>query len=127
MAPLLISLEYPLVRYRASDPLRGKVWVINDSHQALAGCRVQTTLWDKTGQAVETMSESVDVGADSAKVAGELEWCLPPGGDWRVTCSLLRDGQILATNDYDVGTHDDIQPTARQRLRAWLRHLVIPS
>ena len=40
---------------------------------------------------------------------------------------LLQEGAILATNEYEMGHHDGMGPTWRQRFWAWLAGLVIPS
>jgi beta-mannosidase len=126
MAPLLISLEYPLVHYRAGDTLCGKVWVINDRDLRYENCQVEVNLWSREGQAVERLRQRVDVAADTAQITGELAWRLPPGGNWRITCFLLQDKEVLAANDYDLGRHDSGSPTARRKLRTWLRNLVVP-
>ena len=65
--------------------------------------------------------------ADSAGVVGHLDWILPPGGDWHLTCQIRREGHILAINEYDLAIHDGIQPTLGQRVQAWLSGLVTPS
>jgi beta-mannosidase len=122
LAPVLVSVAYPRQRYQPGDRLRGEVWIVNDLPEALPGCRLEVALG--TG---ERLARTLDVAADSAGVVARLDWLLPPGDDWRLTCGLSRDGQALATNEYDLGVHDDIQPTWRQRLWAWFTKLIVPS
>ncbi len=125
--PLLISLDYPLKRYQAGDELRAGVWVLNDLHRELPGCRVEVLLHDGMGQQGEPFTHSLDVAADSATWIGQVRWVLPPGGGWRVACRLIHEGQELATNEYDLTVHDEIQPTPGQRLWTWLGSLLVPS
>lgn len=127
MNPVLVSLEYPLRHYRAGDELAIGIWVVNDLPLALIGCQVEVVLWAGPGQAVARHTLDVDVAADSAAEAGRARWTLPAGHDWRLTCRLLREGQVLAANEYDLTVHDDTGPTVGQRLWAWLSGLVVPS
>jgi len=118
--PLLVSLDYPLQQYKGGDELCADVWLLNDRHEALDGCLVEVLLWDGQGQAVERFTCILDVAADSAAIVGQVDWLLPPGGGWRVTCRLSRGGQVLTANEYDLAVHDDLQPTPGQRLWTWL-------
>jgi beta-mannosidase len=127
LAPLLISLDYPLRRYQAGDDLAFDLWVVNDRHQALTGCQVEVILWDGIGQPAHRFEGVMDVAGDSARIVSRLRWILPPGDGWRLTCALLQNGLALATNEYDLSIHDDIGPTVGQRLWAWLKGLVVPS
>jgi beta-mannosidase len=127
LAPLLISLHYPLKRYKAGDVLSGDVWVVNDVYQALGSCQVEVILWDEAGQITERSVQLADVAPDSAGPVGHIHWVLSPGSSWRLTCALLRGDQILASNEYDLSVHDGVQPTRSQRLRAWLSSVVVPS
>jgi beta-mannosidase len=127
MNPVLVSLEYPLRRYRAGDELSIVIWVVNDLHQTLPGCRLEVTLWAGNGDAIEKKSQTMEVVADSAIEVGRVVWTLPPSVGWRLTCELFRDGQVLAQNEYDLTVHDDIAPAAAQRLWSWLSGLVVPS
>jgi beta-mannosidase len=126
-APLLISLVLPLKHHRAGDDLACDVWIVNDRHETLDGCQMETTLWNEAGEPVNRFSLAADVGADSAGVVGRFRWSLPPGDRWRLTCELRRGGQTLAANEYDLGIYDDIQPSPGQRLWARLTGLVRPS
>lgn len=127
LAPLLISLDYPLRHYQAGDPFPFDLWVINDRHEALTGCQVEVVLWDGAGQPAHRFEGGVDVAGDSARIVEHLHWILPPGGGWRLTCALLHHDQALATNEYDLSIHHHSGPTLRQRLWAWLKGLVVPS
>jgi hypothetical protein len=83
-------------------------------------------LLDGAGKLAERTSLRVDVASDSAERIGHLHWSLPPGTGWRLACKLLQNGRTLATNEYDLGVHDGIQPTMGQRLWAWLSALFLP-
>ncbi len=126
-SPLLISLDYPLKRYRAGDELRAEVWLLNDHHQAVANCQVEVRLYDGADQVVANATRALEVAADSAVVVDRVCWLLPPGDGWRVTCRLLQGGRELAANEYDLTAHDDIRPTPGQRLWTWLSSLIVPS
>jgi beta-mannosidase len=127
MSPVLVSLEYPLRRYQAGDELAIAIWLVNDLPLDLDGCQVEVALWDGAGQAVARHDLGVEIAAGSASVVGHLHWTLPPGDDWHLTCRLSQEVQVLAHNEYDLAIHDDIRPTAGQRLWAWLSRLVVPS
>jgi beta-mannosidase len=127
MNPLLVSLEYPLRRYRAGDELTIGIWVVNDSPANLHGCQVEVTLWAGPEQAVARHTLDMEIRADSAREAGRVHWTLPAGDGWRLTCQLVREGQALASNEYDLTVHDDIGPTVRQRLWSWLSSMMVPS
>jgi beta-mannosidase len=127
LAPLLVSLEYPLQHYRAGDRLVCNLWVVNDRHEALADCELEVVLWDGAGMPVERSTLALDITADSALRVGSLDWTLPPITGWRLTCKLCKNGQTLASNEYDLAIHDDIQPTLGQRTWARLSSLVMPA
>jgi hypothetical protein len=127
MNPVLVSLEYPPRRYRSGDELPIGIWVINDLPTDLNGCELEILLWGGTGETVARHTMDVEIEATSARKVDRLLWTLPLGDDWRLTCKLYREGRILSINEYDLTVHDDIVPTLQQRMRAWLRSLVIPS
>ncbi len=66
----------------------------------------------------------MDVSPTSSRIVDVIDWTLPPGNGWRLTCELQQDGTLLATNEYDLAAFDGIQPTLRQRLRGWLASLL---
>jgi beta-mannosidase len=125
--PLLISADYRLKHYQAGDKFRADLWLVNDTAQDIPGCQAEISLWDEAGEQRLCLTEAVAVAADSAQIAGSVCWTLPSGNGWRLTCRLLQDGEPLASNGYDLTVHDDIQPSPRQRLWAWLSSLVMPS
>jgi beta-mannosidase len=126
-APLLVSIEYAPARFRPGDRLCTQVWIINDQAQAIPTCQMEVVLWNRVEEAVNRFARTVDVSPDSAEVVGSFCWRLPSGGGWRLTSKLTRDGQLLAINEYDLATCDDIKPTLRQRLRSWLVSQVTPT
>jgi beta-mannosidase len=132
MSPVLVSLEYPLRHYQAGDDLEVDVWLVNDRLQALAGCRIEVQLWDPDGRPAEEFIQAepaIDVPGGTARVVARLCWTLPwataDGG--HLTCRLLQGDAVLADNEYELGHHDGVRPTWRQRLWAWLSGLVVSS
>ncbi len=127
MNPVLVSLEYPLRHYQAGDELSIGIWVFNDTPKHLSGCELEIVLWAGSGQAAARHTMDVVVETSSACDIGRLNWTLPPGDDWHLTCKLSREGQTLSANEYDLTVHDETGPNLRQRLRFWLRDLIVPS
>jgi beta-mannosidase len=125
--PLLVSLEYPLRHYRAGEALPLHIWLIHDGDQPRPGCTLNITLWDQDGQSFRAHRQPVDVTAHSAQLAGQATWILPPGTSWRLTCDITDGTEVLTSNEYRLDAHDDLWPTWRQRLRAWLTGLFIPT
>ena len=129
-SPLLISLAYPLRRYRAGEDLEIEVWLIDDRPEAGGDYQVEVVLWDPEGQAAEQYIQAVSI-ASAAEVVARLCWRLPwdttEGNGGRLTCRLLQEGAVLAANEYELGHHDDLGPTWRQRFWTWLAGLVTPS
>jgi beta-mannosidase len=122
-SPVLLSVELPARRFRPGDPLQARVWIVNDLAEPLPGCHMEVTLWSGEGQATDHYACTVDVLADSAEVVTSLDWNLPAGGGWRLTCRLAREGHTLSANEYDLAVYDDLGPTLGQRLWIWLRGL----
>jgi beta-mannosidase len=127
MNPVLVSLEYPLRRYQSGDELPVGIWLINDLPADLTGSELEIVLWTGPGQAAARHAARVEIQPASVHEVGRLSWTLPPGDDWHITCKLSRQGQVLSANEYDLTVHDDDEPTLQQRVRAWLRNLVVPS
>jgi beta-mannosidase len=125
--PVLLSIELPPKRFRPGDSLQARVWIVNDLAEPLPRCQMEVTLWAGEGQATEHYACAVDVPADSAEVVANLDWHLPAGGGWRLTCRLEQNGHTLSANDYDLAIYDGLGPTLRQRLRIWLRDLFLPA
>jgi beta-mannosidase len=126
-SPVLVSVEYPYRRFQPGDRFQARVWIVNDRAEALPGCNLEVTLWARDGQPAECLSCTVEVRADSAEIANSLDWSLPHGGGWRLTCRLAQKGQALASNEYDLAVCDDLQPTWRQRMKVWLRDRLLPA
>ncbi|MFC2023768.1 glycoside hydrolase family 2 TIM barrel-domain containing protein [Chloroflexota bacterium] len=126
-SPVLISLDYPLERYRAGSHFSADVWAIHDGSEPLSGCTLEILLLDVDGTPLERELCLVDVAGDSAQVVDHVQWTLPRSGGWHVACKLALGDQILSTNQYDLSVFDDIRPTLGQRVRRWLVGLVTPS
>lgn len=123
-SPILVSLEYTLQRYGAGDTFQARVWIINDTAQALPDCQLDVVLWDGQSRVAEHNARSLVIPADSAATYDLLAWRLPRCDEPRLSCLLTTGLQTLSTNEYDLSIHDDIRPSISQRVRAWLSGLV---
>ncbi len=123
--PVLVSVEYPLRPYQSGDRFHASVWIVNDRAAVLANCRLGISLWDRDGQPASRTELTIDVESNSARIVDNLDWQLPAGGSWRLTCRLSHDGQTVSYNEYDLSIHDDLQPNLGQRLWAALTNLMI--
>ncbi|MCR4406972.1 MAG: hypothetical protein NUW24_08625 [Anaerolineae bacterium] len=117
--PLLVSLAYPLVLYRAGGTFDAEVWLINDWPRPLPGCRVEIELHGAEGVCQRWETE-MDVPADSAQIIGHLVWKLPGGTCWQVQVRVVQQGRVISTNSYDLTAYDP-HPTPRSgRFWAWV-------
>ncbi len=126
-SPLLVSLDFPPGSVREGKQLPIDVWIVNDRMQSVGSCELEVVLLESEGQPLHRFTQVVNVDPDSAQCVGQVTWILPPATGWRLTAHLQCRGQTLAWNEYDLTVIDDIQPQLRQRLRNWLRGLVLPS
>ncbi|MBN1135300.1 MAG: hypothetical protein JXM73_01875 [Anaerolineae bacterium] len=125
--PVLVSVNYPLRRYRAGDPFSAEVWIVNDGQEPLPNCRLEVILLDEAGQAANRLTQTVNVTADSAEIASRLDWRLPTGDGWRLACRLEQQSRLVAENSYDLTAHDGLGPGVGQRLWQWLTGLFMPE
>jgi beta-mannosidase len=123
--PLLISLEYPIRRYKDGAPFTAKVWVINDRPVGYSGCCVQVLLQDDRREVCASWLHTMAVQADSARIVGQVEWELPEGGDWTAIARLYQGDDILIENEYDLSFYDTQKAPLYLRLRRWLAHLAL--
>lgn len=126
-SPVLVSVEYPLRHYQDGDQFSASIWIVNDRDEMLADCCLEIALWDGPGKLARRMETEVDVRPDSARVVDTLDWQLPDGGGWKLSCRLGSEGQTLAHNEYNLAIHDGQQPSIGQRLWAALANLAIPD
>jgi beta-mannosidase len=125
--PLLASVDYPLRCYRPGDELPLRVWVIHDGAEPLPGSRVLVRLLDAAGREAERVEAKVDVAPASATPVAGARWILPSGGGWRLVACIEHGSIVVSENEYDLAACDDLGPTPRQRLWAWLTGLVTPG
>lgn len=126
-SPVLVSLDYELNQYEPGNAFEAGVWVINDSAHDVGDCLLEVELLDRTGLTRGLHTLKLTVPADSSTSCCRVSWTLPPGGGWRLACRLTQGPDVLSTNEYDLSVHDDVGPTAAQRLRSWLSGLVSPA
>lgn len=125
--PVLISLDYPLQRYRAGDRLSSDVWLINDLQEDLPGCRVRAWCQDASGRELFRFEGTVDGAACSAAPIGQLTGVLTGEGPWALQCQVWQGGRLLADNSYDLAAVDLLKPTWTQRAWSWLSSLATPN
>jgi beta-mannosidase len=118
--PLLVTIEYPVRRYKEGDLFLGVVWVINDRAVAYPGCCVEVRLWDVNGEACESWLHTLRVEADSTRPLGEVAWVLPQGGGWQATARLFQDADLLSENEYDLCFYDAKRMPLLHRLSRWI-------
>jgi beta-mannosidase len=125
--PLLVSLDYPIRRYRSGDAFEATVWVLNDRNVSYSGCCVQVQLKDDLGEVCASWLHTMAVGADSAREIGKVEWELPEGGDWTATACLYQGDKILSQNEYALYFYDAYKAPLYLRLRRWLARLALSA
>jgi beta-mannosidase len=117
-APVLISLDYPLIAYGEGSKFCPTVWAINDYPKALTDCYLEITLESADGTFLNRFEQTLNLDADSAEVAARFCWTLPAGAQW-VRCHLRQGEKLLSFNEYDLGFYDPRQPSRWHRL--WSR------
>jgi beta-mannosidase len=118
-APVLVSLEYPLVAYGEGDKFCPSVWVISDQPEPLANCHLEIALETADGTLLDRHEQTLDLAADSAEVVARFCWALPADAQW-VRCRLSQGDEVLSFNEYDLSVHDPSKSSRWQRLRSWL-------
>jgi beta-mannosidase len=117
--PVLISLDYPLIKYEPGTVLRAEVWAINDLLQSFEDCPLRIFL---DGQ--EIFSQTINLPPDSARLVGLIEHPLPDGGrhlEARLSCQ----GQVISTNSYDLQYHDPTEAGLLDRFRSWVGEMAV--
>jgi beta-mannosidase len=118
-APVLVSLEYPLVAYKEGSKFWAPVWVINDRPEPLPDCHLEITLETDDGDSLLRYEQTLDLAADSAAIVARLRWTLPAGARW-ARCRLQQGDETLSFNEYDLSVHDSEPPSRWQRFRSRL-------
>lgn len=119
MQPLLVSLAYPLRQYHAGDRLAGKLWIVNDSPEALAGCTLTAALDGMTVQ-----WQRCDLPANRAGQVGALALTLPAGFQ-HLALELRQGNSLLARNVYDLRFHDGGPAPVSDRMRRRIVDLIL--
>jgi len=117
--PVLISLDYPLIKYEPGTMLRAEVWAINDLLQSFEDCRLQIFLDGR-----EIFSRTINLPPDSCCPVGLIEHPLPSGGrhlEARLSCQ----GQVISVNDYDLQYHDPTEAGLLDRFRSWVGEMAV--
>ncbi len=125
--PVLISLDYPLQRYRSGDAFSSDIWLVNDLAEDLPDCRVQAWCQEKSGGELMRFERPADVVACSAVNIGRLSGVLTGKGPWELQCQVWQGSHLLTDNAYDLSAVDLWKPTWKQRAWSWLTSLITPS
>ncbi|MBC7223087.1 MAG: hypothetical protein H5T59_02235 [Anaerolineae bacterium] len=116
--PLLVSLDYPLRRYRPGDRFAADLWVVNDRREALGEVLISVWVGQRRVQALPA-----EIPGDASLRVGRVETVLRQG-EMEVRAFVERDGECLAWNRYDLRAHDAgrlaLGPWLRQHLARWL-------
>jgi len=99
-SPVLISLEYPLRKYRAGDLFEARIWVINDLLTPCEDCLLEIHV---NGENI--FSRAVSLPPDSSQVVGRVEHHVGEQTG-KLTAVLWQDGQLISSNEYDLRYHD---------------------
>lgn len=136
MQPLLVSLDYPLRRYRPGDLLEGVLWVVNDGLAALEGCWLRVSLQSGTGggegergregqgEGVALLELPCGIPANAAAPLTRLVLRLPAGFSG-LRLELRQGNSLLARNVYDLRFHDGGSDPASQALRRRIVDLIL--
>ncbi|MGQ9626343.1 MAG: glycosyl hydrolase 2 galactose-binding domain-containing protein [Anaerolineae bacterium] len=111
--PILISLDYPLIRYRAGEIVRAKIWAINDLLESFEDCQLIIAL-----DGEEVLSLSFALPADSAQPVGLFTCALKRDGG-RLEAKLYHKGHLISKNEYDLGYYDPAEMGWRDALHIW--------
>ncbi len=117
--PLFISLDYPLVRYRAGGLFRAQVWAINDLLDSFEDCRLSIRV---DGQ--EIFSQVVSLPPDSCRPVGKVEHTLAGDGGC-VEVKLFSGDRLLSRNEYDLGYYDAAEESLVDAFFSWTSEMML--
>jgi beta-mannosidase len=112
--PILVGLTFPPARYQAGDTLHGEVWTVNDSLEALDGCRLVIEL-----DRVRIYEARVTLPPDSVEIVGIVrhQFQSKPGA---LALTLYQGEQVIVRNTYELTYYDLTRVGWRERLVRWL-------
>lgn len=119
MQPVLVSLDFPLRRYRAGDRLAGALWLVNDGAEEVTDCTL-TALLD----GVVVQQQRCELWPDRAAAVGALAVTLPADSS-QLRLELRRGNALLAENVYDLRFHDGGATALSQRLQRRIVDLIL--
>jgi beta-mannosidase len=124
-SPVLVSLEYPVRRYRDGDTYEASVWVLNDRNTSYPGCCVEVLLQNEGSTVSASWLHTMAVQADSIRMIGRIEWELPKGGDWTAIARLYQGDTILSENVYVLSFYDTQKAPLYLHIRRWVARLAL--
>lgn len=119
MRPVLVSLDYPLRQYRAGDRLAGRLWLVNDGLDELAGCTLAASL-----DGVAVQGQQCGLPRNCARAVGPLALTLPAGFQ-QLRLELRHGNALLAENVYDLRFHDGGPAPVSERVRRQAVDLIL--
>jgi beta-mannosidase len=105
---LLPSIEYDRVVWKKNEPVRVKLWLVNDFKQSFSALQLHMYLRQPDNSSVDAKMISTPIDADSVRYLGDHSWShLAPGN--YVLELLLQDskGKKMATNSYEFTVSTD--------------------
>ncbi len=117
--PVLISLDYPLIRYKPGTMLRAAVWAINDLLKSFGDCELRILL-----DGEEIFSQVIDLPPDSCRLVSHIEHPLPDGSQ-HLEAKLSCQGQLISANDYDLQYYDPTEASLLDRFRSWVGEMAV--
>jgi|GEM_PF-1342745 len=126
--PVLASMQFDKRRWLPGESFAGRLWVVNDRHQAFANCKLTTTVRDVGGEVLHEQTDRIkSVAENSATLHAKVQWTVTDSspGSFRVDLVLLDDqGRELSSNHYILLRGDQAQAKKDcGRLSAELRAL----
>ncbi len=126
--PLLVSLDYPLVRYRAGDLFHARVWAINDLLDSFESCQLSIRM---DGQ--EIFSQPISLPPDSCRLVAEVGHILTGDGGYVEvqlfdTASTRPGGindRLLSSNQYDLSCYDPAERGFVDAFYSWVSDVTL--
>ncbi|MFH1540096.1 MAG: hypothetical protein ABIH66_14170 [bacterium] len=105
MQPVLVSLDYPLRKYKPGDTFNAEIFIVNDLHSPLENAELTINIGTETEKKEILKTPIKNIPPDSLHSLNTLEIKLPESADLRLECALKTEkGTFL--NDYDLTFHD---------------------
>lgn len=119
--PVLISVLYPLRRYRRGQTLHLDIWAINDLLQPIDDARLEVLLDD---QVIATYR--VSLPSDSRRLIDRLAHRLDHA-PVRLLVRLIEGERVVSTNDYDLRYESSRERSWPDHLFGWIGDVMLKA